>query len=69
MSNDLVQLFLSRLKAFGVDRSGATAIEYALIASGVTLAIVSAVTLMGTSLTTTFDAVALGFAGGGGGDS
>ena len=44
------------------DEAGATAIEYALIAGTVSIGIVTAVGLIGTSLTTTFTAVKDGFA-------
>jgi pilus assembly protein Flp/PilA len=39
------------------DQSGATAIEYALIACGIALAIVSAVQSIGPTLNTTFTSV------------
>lgn len=42
---------------FTKDKSGATAIEYALIASGIALAIVLAVQGLGTTLNTTFTSV------------
>jgi pilus assembly protein Flp/PilA len=41
------------------DKSGATAIEYGLIAALVSVAIITAVTTMGTNLTATFDAIAV----------
>jgi Flp pilus assembly pilin Flp len=40
----------SRLKGFIEDRAGVTAIEYALIAGLISVAIVVAVTLVGTNL-------------------
>ena len=40
------------------DESGATAIEYALIASLIAVAIVGSVTLVGTNITTVFTEVA-----------
>jgi pilus assembly protein Flp/PilA len=43
---------------FVKDESGATAIEYALIAGGISIVIVAAVNLVGTSLTGTFNGVA-----------
>jgi len=46
------------VKRFARDESGATAIEYALIASGISIVIVAAVRLVGTSLTGTFTTVA-----------
>lgn len=39
------------------EESGATAIEYALIAGGIALAIVAAVQALGTTLNTTFGSV------------
>jgi pilus assembly protein Flp/PilA len=46
-----------RLKAFFSDRSGATAIEYALIASLIAIAIVSALTNLGARLSAEFSEV------------
>ena len=40
------------------DKSGATAIEYGLIAALVSVVIIAAVTAMGTSLTDTYQAIA-----------
>jgi pilus assembly protein Flp/PilA len=40
---------------FANDESGATAIEYGLIASGIAVAIIVAVNTIGTSLDTMFD--------------
>ena len=42
------------LREFGRDDSGATAVEYALIAAGIALAIVAAVGLMGDTLSGIF---------------
>jgi pilus assembly protein Flp/PilA len=39
---------------FGADESGTTAIEYAVIAAGVSVAIVGVVTSVGSQLKTTF---------------
>ncbi len=39
------------------DKSGATAIEYGLIAAGIAVAIIAAVNAVGTALNTTFTAV------------
>jgi pilus assembly protein Flp/PilA len=47
---------------FVKDQSGATAIEYALIAGGISVVIVVAVNLVGTSLIGTFNNVAALFA-------
>ncbi len=43
-----------RLCRFGRDESGATAIEYAMIASGISIAILGAVTTLGSNVQTTF---------------
>jgi pilus assembly protein Flp/PilA len=40
------------------DESGATAIEYGLIAASIAVVIITAVQLLGTNLTTTFTSVA-----------
>ena len=45
------------LKAFLVDESGATAIEYGLIAAGIALAIIAAVNGLGSKLNTKFAAI------------
>ncbi|MDB5569497.1 MAG: Flp/Fap pilin component [Hyphomicrobiales bacterium] len=45
------------LKRFMNDESGATAIEYGLIAGLISVVIIGAVTLIGTSLTTKFTAI------------
>ena len=45
------------LKDFVADESGATAIEYGLIAAGIALAIIAAVQGVGTKLSTNFGKV------------
>ena len=45
---------------FVKDESGATAIEYGLIAAGIALAIITAVNGLGTKLNDTFGAVSTG---------
>jgi pilus assembly protein Flp/PilA len=45
------------LDRFLKDETGATAIEYGLIAAGISVAIIAAVTGLGTSLNTTFSSV------------
>jgi pilus assembly protein Flp/PilA len=45
------------LKRFGKDQSGATAIEYGLIAAGIAVAIIATVQALGTQLNTTFSSV------------
>ncbi|MBA2397240.1 MAG: Flp family type IVb pilin [Bradyrhizobium sp.] len=49
MKNIFVRLF--------ADQSGATAIEYALIAAGIAMAIIAAVNGLGTALNTSFGAI------------
>ena len=44
--------------AFMKDESGATAIEYGLIAALIALVIIGAVTAIGTNLSTTFQTIA-----------
>jgi pilus assembly protein Flp/PilA len=48
---------LAKLKAFLNDESGATAIEYGLIAAGISIVIIAAVTGIGTKLNTKFTSV------------
>jgi pilus assembly protein Flp/PilA len=45
------------LKKFFADESGATAIEYGLIAAGIALAIIAVVNGVGTSLNTKFSSI------------
>ncbi len=49
---------MSLIKRFAADTSGATAIEYGLIAALIAVAIITAVELVGTNLTATFNTVA-----------
>ncbi len=51
------------LRAFLRNENGATAIEYGLIAAGISVAIIGAVKLVGTSLTATFTSVSNARAG------
>ena len=46
---------MNTLKRFAKDESGATAIEYGLIAAGISVAIITVVQGLGTKLNTTFD--------------
>ena len=46
------------VKRFVKNESGATAIEYGLIAASIAVVIITAVQLLGTNLTTTFTSVA-----------
>ncbi len=48
---------MNTLKRFIKDESGATAIEYGLIAALIAVGIIVAVTTLGDNLTATFDAV------------
>jgi pilus assembly protein Flp/PilA len=48
---------------FAKDESGATAIEYGLIAALIAVVIISAVTAMGTSMKTKFNSVAVAMGG------
>ena len=48
---------LDIVRDLGKDQSGATAIEYALIASGIAMAIVLVVKSVGTTLNATFTVV------------
>jgi pilus assembly protein Flp/PilA len=45
------------LRKFWNDQSGATAIEYGLIAAGIAVAIIATVQALGTNLNTTFTSV------------
>ncbi len=48
---------MEKLRAFLRDQSGATAIEYALIAAGISIVIIVSVTSIGTTLNSTFSSV------------
>ena len=49
---------MARLVAFLKDQSGATAIEYGLIAAGIAVVIIAAVNMVGTALNSTFTNIA-----------
>ena len=49
---------IAKLAQFVTDESGATAIEYALIAAGISIVIVAAVTTIGSAMNTKFTSVA-----------
>ena len=51
------ELSMSRFMSFCRNETGATAIEYGLIAAGISIAIIVAVTGLGSSLNTTFTSV------------
>lgn len=46
------------VRRFATDESGATAIEYGLIAACIAVVIITAVQLLGTNLTTIFNSIA-----------
>ena len=48
---------MSKIVRFLRDQSGATAIEYGLIAAGISVAIITAVSSLGSGLNTTFTSV------------
>jgi pilus assembly protein Flp/PilA len=48
---------MSIIKSFLKDESGATAIEYGLIAAGIAIAIITAVNGLGTQLSTNFNTI------------
>jgi pilus assembly protein Flp/PilA len=48
---------MKTLKRFAKDESGATAIEYGLIAAGISVAIITVVNGLGTKLSSTFNNV------------
>jgi pilus assembly protein Flp/PilA len=48
----------SLIKRFVADQCGATAIEYGLIAALIAVVIITAVTAVGTALSTTFNSIA-----------
>jgi pilus assembly protein Flp/PilA len=48
---------MTRFRMFLRDESGATAIEYGLIAAGISVAIIGVVTTLGGKLVTTFTSV------------
>ncbi len=56
---------MSLIKLFLRDQSGATAIEYGLIAAGISVAIIAVVNALGTQLDTTFSSVSTSLANAG----
>jgi len=48
---------MTKITAFLKNESGATAIEYGLIAAGISIAIIAAVNGLGSTLNTTFTSV------------
>jgi pilus assembly protein Flp/PilA len=57
-TNEPKESSMSKIFAFLRDESGATAIEYGLIAALISVVIITAVKLVGTNLDATFNAVA-----------
>ena len=57
----MTTLFLQTLRGFARNEDGATAIEYAIIAGCISIAIVAAVQSIGTTLNNTFNSVKAGF--------
>ena len=53
----MLDKFYDKLIALGKDQRGVTAIEYGLIAAGISVAIVAVVQGLGSKLNTTFSAV------------
>lgn len=53
-----MKALMNSVKKFVCDEDGVTAIEYGLIAALVAVVIISAVTLMGTKVSDTFNSVA-----------
>jgi pilus assembly protein Flp/PilA len=51
------EIQLKRISKFWSDESGATAIEYGLIAAGIALAIITIVNTLGTTLNTDFTSI------------
>ncbi len=58
-------LTMTILKNFLNDESGATAIEYGLIAALISVVIITAIKLVGSNLSTTFNSVATSLSGSG----
>jgi pilus assembly protein Flp/PilA len=56
---------MKSIMKFVKDESGATAIEYGLIAAGISVAIIAVVNSLGTQLKTTFNAVSSNLANAG----
>jgi pilus assembly protein Flp/PilA len=57
----MTEMTMSELKRLMRDESGATAIEYAIIAGTLSIAIVAAVQSVGSTLNTTFTSVSTAF--------
>jgi pilus assembly protein Flp/PilA len=48
---------MNKIRNFFVNETGATSIEYAMIAAGISIAIITAVSTLGSTLNTTFTSV------------
>ena len=59
----MIAKLLSRTQKFSGDASGATAIEYGLIAAGIAVVIIGGLALVGGQLTTLFATIVAAFAG------
>ena len=57
MERNPVNTIINSIKVFAADDTGATAIEYALIAAGIAVAIVTAVNSLGTTISGKFDEI------------
>ena len=55
--NPLGDITMKKLLSFLKNESGATAIEYGLIAAGISIAIIAVVNGLGTQLNTTFNSI------------
>ena len=58
--NEIRKLFMSCFRRFIRNESAATAIEYGLIAAGISVAIIGIVSSIGGQLTTTFTSISTG---------
>jgi pilus assembly protein Flp/PilA len=56
-NNPLGEVTMKKLLSFLKNESGATAIEYGLIAAGISIAIIAVVNGLGTQLNTTFSSI------------
>jgi pilus assembly protein Flp/PilA len=54
---------ISKMRGFTEDQSGATSIEYGLIAAGIAIVIIGALTLVGGQLTTMFATITAALGG------
>ena len=59
----MVEKLVSVSRRFGKDISGATAIEYGLIAAGIAVVIIGALALVGGQLTTMFNTITTALGG------